>query len=364
MSSPQMRLSRRSMMKHLALGATSLSLSPRALSQSRPRPKRMGVVVTSYMMRRRQRKQVSQEYPPFRSALELIEHCHQAFNAGGVQTGIRGWNKELAAKIRAKCEGHGMYIEGQISLPKNEADTERFESEIITAKTAGATIHRAALGGRRYEQFDRLEEFESARDRAWTRLRLAEPIAAKHKIKIGIENHKDWRIPDMLAFMEGLSSEYIGTCIDTGNSVALLEEPNETVTAFSKYAVTTHIKDMGVKEYEHGFLLSEVPIGKGFLDMAHLFDLCERANPGIQFSVEMITRDPLEIPCFTDKYWATLGEINGHRLASTLALVKSHQTDDPLPKVRGLTHDAKLAYEETNIAECLRYAETHLGLKG
>ncbi|MDC0325622.1 sugar phosphate isomerase/epimerase [bacterium] len=281
-----------------------------------------------------------------------------------MQTGVGGWSKSFARQVRRKCENYGMFLEGQISLPKDQNDLERFESEITTAKEAGANIHRVALGGRRYEQFDKLEQFKAARERAWMKLRLAEPIATKHRVKIGIENHKDWRITDMMAFMNELNSEYMGTCIDTGNSISLMEHPLETIQAFAKYAVTTHIKDMAVKEYEDGFLLSEVPIGEGFLHMNHLFDICEKANPSIQFSLEMITRDPLKIPCLTEKYWTTFEEMKGSRLAKTLAMVRELQTRKELPKISRLNKELQYKLEEDNIAKCLSYAENTLGLNG
>ncbi|MFT5406666.1 MAG: hypothetical protein ACI9DF_005529, partial [Verrucomicrobiales bacterium] len=77
-----------------------LSLEAAALDRLSPIPteqlqgtKRMGVVVTSYMQRRGQRgHEKSKLYPPFSDALAVIEHCHQAFNAGGVQIGIGPWN--------------------------------------------------------------------------------------------------------------------------------------------------------------------------------------------------------------------------------------------------------------------------------
>ncbi len=352
------------MIRDLSLGTAAIGASRRLIAQSRPRRKRMGVVITSYMQRRRQKNQKSKRYPPFKNALDFIEQCHKAFKAGGVQTGIRGWSREFSSRVRERCERYGMFLEGQVSLPRDETDIGRFETDLVNAKEAGATVHRAALGGRRYEDFDHLEEFQAARQRALTRLRLAEPIAAKHRVKIGVENHKDWRIEDMMRFMEGLSSEFIGTCIDTGNSISLLEHPLETVTAFANYAVTSHVKDMAVKEYKDGFLLSETPLGEGFLDMKRLLNVCEKANPKIQFSLEMITRDPLKIPCLTDKYWATLGEIKGQRLANALATVRQNEWDKPLPYIKGRTRDGIYEYEEANIAQSLRYAENELGLTG
>ena len=48
-----------------------------------------------------------------------------------------------------------MYLEGQIILPRTEADVERFDAELAAAKEVGVTILRTVmLGGRRYENFN------------------------------------------------------------------------------------------------------------------------------------------------------------------------------------------------------------------
>ena len=75
-----------------------------------------------------------------------------------------------------------------------------------------------------------------------------------------------------------------------------------------------------MEETSDGFLLSEVPLGEGMLDMQRIVATIRRARPDVRFSLEMITRDPLEVPCLTDKYWATFDEVNGAALARTLSL--------------------------------------------
>ena len=355
---------RRDALKRLS-GVAALSLGApliRGAESAPSRGKRLGVVVYSYHLRRSSQNS-STQYPPFKDAIELLEHCH-SLGAGGAQVGVHGWQAAFGKRVRDRREQLGMFLEGQIRLPKSESDLSAFESDLLAAREAGATVLRVAVGGRRYEQFDNVEDFKAMKTQAWKSFRLAEPIAAKHRVKLGVENHKDWRIPEMLEFMEGLSSEWIGTCIDTGNSIALLESPMETVQAFAKYAVSTHIKDMAVKEYDEGFLLSEVPIGQGFLDMRRIFDICEKANPKIQFCLEMITRDPLRIPCLTNAYWATFESMKPQRLAQALSMVRDRQTDRALPRIADRGADDRLAYENRNVYDCIRYAETHLGLKG
>lgn len=356
-------ISRREMLRTAGSALTALALGQSLYAASNAsRGKRMGVVIFSYHLRNSS-KNDSQRYPRFKDAIELLEHCH-AYGAGGVQVGVNDWERVFARKVRDRREQLDMFLEGQIRLPKNESDLALFESKLKAAKEAGASVLRVALGGRRYEQFDQIDGWKAMKAQAWESFRLAEPVAAKHRVKIGIENHKDWRIPDMLEFMEGLSSEWMGVCIDTGNSIALLEHPMETVEAFAKYAVTTHIKDMGVKEYADGFLLSEVPIGHGFLDMKRVFEVCEKANPQIQFCLEMATRDPLKVPCLTDQYWATFENVEPLQLARAIAMVRKNESPRELPRITGRPQDERLRLEEKNIRQCVQYAEKHLGLRG
>ena len=59
-----------------------------------------------------------------------------------------------------------------------------------------------------------------------------------------------------LDLVKKLDSPFVGVCIDTGNNLALLEAPQETVDLLAPHAFTTHVKDMGVEEYADGFLLA------------------------------------------------------------------------------------------------------------
>ena len=64
----------------------------------------------------------------------------------------------------------------------------------------------------------------------------AEVVAARAGIRLAVENHKDWRIDEMLGWLKRLSSN-AGVCLDTGNSIALLEDLHEVVDA---YALDVH----------------------------------------------------------------------------------------------------------------------------
>jgi sugar phosphate isomerase/epimerase len=287
---------------------------------------------------------------------DFLEYCH-SFGAGGIQAQING----DIPKLRARAEQLGMYIEGMASLPRG-GDTSAFELSLQNAKAAGATVVRvAALGGRRYESFATLADWQKFVADSHAAFKLAVPLLEKHKIGLALENHKDWTLEDFLGILKTYSSEYLGACIDFGNNIAMLDDTMELVQALAPYALSTHIKDMGVAPYEDGFLLSEVPLGEGILDLKRIVSTVQAARPKTRLLLEMMTRDPLQVPCLTDKYWMVFPGRGGQYLARTLKLVQKHTNPGkPLPRVSQLSPTERLKVEEDNIRACLRYGRDKL----
>ena len=342
--------------------AATLAMAAPSLPSFYAPKKGMGVASASYAFRWYSGTE-SKKYPPFTHAMQMLEHCKK-IGAAGIQAGMRNWTGEDAGKIRDRREELELYLEGQTLLPENETDLARFEKEIQQAKEAGAKIIRTVcLRGRRYENFDNLESFEQFRKQSKISLELAEPIVRKHKMKLAVENHKDWRIPDMLKLLKHFDSEWIGVTLDTGNNLSLLEDPMEVVEALAPYTFNVHFKDMAYQEYEDGFLLSEVPLGEGELDLGKMRKIIEKHSPEANFNLEMITRDPLKVPCLSDKYWATFTEMPAQDLAHTLKEVRENKPQKPLPTVEGISPEERLNYEEENILASFAYAKAHLGFE-
>lgn len=322
----------------------------------------MGVVVHSYWTRW-DSKTASPNYPAFTNALDLLDHCHQ-IGSGGVQVIVNRWTDDFAKSVRDRREKLGMYLEGSISMPKKPEDVPTFEQDVMRAKEAGARVLRSVCSnGRRYENLHSETEFTTMQKNAMTALKLAEPVLRKHGVKLALENHKDWRSKEMAAMMKELSSEWIGVTLDFGNNMALLEDPMDVVKTLAPFVVSTHVKDMGLEPYADGFLLSEVPLGKGVLDLPAMVAICKKSNPAVTFNLEMITRDPLEIPCLKEDYWATFGNVPGAELAQMLRLVQQQKSATPLPRTTQLSAEDKLAMEEQNIVACMDYSKGKLGLK-
>ncbi len=294
------------------------------------------------------------------TARDLLDYCH-SLGAGGVEAPLGSLEPEHVRKVRELREKLGMYLEVWATLPKDDATA--FERTVIAAKEAGAERLRAfCLGGRRYEVFSTLEDWK--RFVAESRLRIARaiPILEKHRLPLSLENHKDWTAGEMLALMKEFGGEYLGVCLDTGNNISFLDDTIELVERLAPHTLSVHLKDMAVAEYEEGFLLVEMPLGEGMLDVKRIVDTVRRARPKASFTLEMMTRSPLKIPCLTPKFWVTFPDRGGEFLARALRMVRANRPRGPLPLVEALSPAARTQLEEDNVKRCLAYARERLGL--
>ena len=320
---------------------------------------RMGIGTASYAQRGRADRGV-EPAKRFTDTLNFLEHCRQ-LGAGGIQAPLASLDDTYAGRVRDQAEEAGMYVEVSARLPRDTRSAEAFEATVRAARLAGASVIRTVmLSGRRYENFRTMDSWKEFRRDSWRSLTVAEPIAAKHGVTIAVENHKDWRIDEMLRIMERIESEWVGVTLDTGNNMSLLEDPVETARALAPYAAAVHLKDMAVERYEDGFLLAEVPFGEGCLDLEAVVGTIRAARPNTRFTLEMITRDPLEIPCLGTDYWITMDKVPGAAMARSLELVR--RLGRPLPRVQQLAAEERFEVEERNNVACLEYGRAHLGL--
>jgi sugar phosphate isomerase/epimerase len=344
-----------------SVGATPQSeiRNPQSAGRSR-----LGICTDSYSLRGRAGRNAGEGEERFTEPLKFLTYCHD-LGAGGVQVGIGRRDETYARQLHRQAEEWGMFLEGTGGLPKDQADLERFEAEVVTAKNAGAAVIRVVLpskgSGRRYEAYKSVDEFRQTRDRGRQMLELAEPIVARHRIRLAVENHKDERVPEKLETIKRISSEYVGMCVDTGNDLAFLEDPMEVIEAYAPWAFSVHLKDAAVREYEDGFLLADVPLGEGILDLPKMVQTLRSRHPEVHFSLEMMTRDPLKVPCLTEGYWAAMGDIPGSYLARTLKMVRTRGKQS-LPQVSQLSMSEQFVLEDANVRKCLAYAKERLGL--
>ena len=296
---------------------------------------------------------------------DFVEYCH-GLGLAAAETRLDLSKPEAVRGLRQKLEKYGMRVILDIPLPRDEAGVPAFDSAVQSAHEIGVHSLHAAMTQRRYEQFDAFDAFRKDFERCQRVIALAEPVLRKHRVRLGIENHKGWRAAEQAAWLKRVSSEWVGVHFDFGNNMALCEEPNETLGILLPFIVACHIKDMAVEPYEDGFLLSEVPLGEGVLNIPYMVETIQRHNRETPFDLEMITRDPLKIPVFTDKYWATFDDtvspLPGRDLAHVLGTVLQKGSKAPLPRISGMPAEEQLKLEDENVRKSIDYAKRHLDL--
>jgi 3-oxoisoapionate decarboxylase len=351
-------MNRRQMLVATASGLIPLFAGCR-LPEKSPVPESTGMGIVTYCFNISQKNHWGGRYAAMAPGLAFLEECHR-LGAGGIQFPFGPEDVSSLLEIRGRAERYGMRVEAIVDVPSNENQLATFEEKITRAKSAGATLARTAvLPGRRYEQFKTLEEFRSAEARALKNLQLAEPLLARHRFKLAVENHKDQLVGERLQMLRTIGSEYLGVCVDVGNNIALAEEPLSVVRALAPYAFSVHIKDHLAAPYPEGYLLWDAALGEGFLDLGTMVKILREASPGISFNLEVITREPLRIPIDTEAYWTTLPGRREAALAWISPMVKNSPPSRQRPLAE-LSVQQQMARELNDCETSLRYARERL----
>lgn len=349
------------MTRRAALGAiAAATMGSVVMAKETPQRSRLGLVAYNCGIRRKWMQQQDPKVDLF-EPLTFLKHCRDV-GAGGMQVSLGVLDAALVKALRDFEDEHRLFIDGIVNPPKDDGDLARFEAEIRTAAEVGVqAVRTVVMPGRRYEQFKSLAEVREAEAKALKMLELAVPIVTRHRVRLAVENHKDQRIDERLALYKHLSCEFIGATVDTGNSFALLDDPYGAIEALAPYAFSVHFKDQALREYEHGFLLADIPLGQGSFDMQRINAIFKRAKPDVRMMLELITRDPLKVPCLTDKFWATMPSVSGSDLARTLRFVREYPAKT-LQEVGSLSLEKQAELEDANIAASLKYAREELGM--
>ncbi len=268
-------------------------------------------------------------------------------------------------KIREQINRYDMRLVCLLRTPRTEADLPKYEAALkALAEMDGrvACVHDP-FSGRRYEQFPDAAGYHQFFAQCKAGVKLVEPLLRKYKLALAIENHKAWRAAELAEWVKSMGSEYVGVCLDLVNNVSLIETPEQTIETLAPYTLYVSFKDIGVDFYEKGILLSEVPFGEGHLDLHGIVSRFQKKDPKMIFQIEMLTRDPLQVPIFTEQYWKVFDErspVPPRDLAMLVDYVRQHKPKVPLPRTSGLSDAQKLQLEDECNQKCIDYARAHL----
>ncbi|MBM3788216.1 MAG: TIM barrel protein [Acidobacteria bacterium] len=282
---------------------------------------------------------------------DIVAYCHEK-GLGAAHTSLpRDMNPAGIKKIRDQVNKWDMRLTVGLRTPKSKDDLPQYEAAVkACAEMDGRVVCvHDPFSGRRYEQFKDAKEFHVFDAACRRGVEIAEPVLRKYKMPLAIENHKGWRSQELADWVQSTGSEYVGVCLDMVNNVSLVETPMQTIDILEPYTIFVSFKDIAVDFYDQGILLSEVAFGDGLFDLPGFVARMQKRNAKMLFQLEMLTRDPLKVPIFTEQYWKIYDEkspVPPRDLAMLVEWVRKNPPPKPLPKTSGLSPAQVLALED------------------
>jgi sugar phosphate isomerase/epimerase len=143
-------------------------------------------------------------------------------------------------------------------------------------------------------------------------------------VKIAIENHNgDLTAREVKTIIEEAGKEFVGSNLDTGNPMLVLEYPLLTLEVLGPYVATTHIRDSVLYEHSRGVAFQWVALGDGSMDLPRLVAAFRKLCPRAAIQLEIITgRPPQMLPYLEADFWKAFPKLPAADFARFLALVK------------------------------------------
>ena len=210
---------------------------------------------------------------------------------------------EHLAEVKAAAEAHGLYLEYNVSFdaPSDPRVNATVKDALLNAKAMGADLVKFSLDIERPHPLygscfhpDVMRQLSVRYDEFKSNIKLMEELG----LKISIENHCDTYADEVIWLVRQLNHPDIGACLDTINSLVVLEGPEACVEKMAPFANCCHFCDNKLVVDPDGTHSIGVAIGKGDIDCAKVLrTLMEKAPlDRITFEVEYeIGDDPIEV---------------------------------------------------------------------
>ncbi len=249
---------------------------------------------------------------------------------------------------------------------KNGEPHEYLMKGLQTAKAVGANSMRCYLGTRA----DR-PELDRHMENTVKSLRSVRQQALDLNIRIGVENHAgDMQAREVKTIIEEAGKDFVGSCLDTGNPMWVMEDPQVSLETLGPYVVTTHIRDSAVFEHPRGAAAQWVGLGDGCsIDFPKFLATYQRLCPKAAIQLEIITGRAAEVlSYFEPDFWKDFPRASAAEFARFAALArKGHPYMGPMViggagKPTPAIDAALQEQQRTDLERSLEYAKKTLNV--
>jgi len=233
---------------------------------------------------------------------------------------------------------------------------------VRTAHVLGSPVVRTFVGRPRASSAQAMAAVVSE---AAAAISQVTPVCDRYRTSLAIENHRDLTSEELVSLLELVDSEWVGICFDTGNSLALLEDPLEAAEALEPLIKTVHLKDYQVVARATGFEMVGCALGEGVVDLRGILDLLGSRHPEVRLNLASAVEKEM-LPVLEEEYLEHFPETPALALGRTLRLVRDRGLREAvqLAAERGAPEDEILAEEDDLVLRSVGWARQALGRAG
>ncbi len=164
----------------------------------------------------------------------------------------------------------------------------------------GSFRDRAAPGGIEARMADALAVLRHVRTRA-----------LDAGIKIAVENHAgDMQARELAGLVEAAGTDLVGVCLDAGNALWAMEDPQLTLETLAPYVLTSHTRDSALRRTANGAEVAWTRMGEGNVGIEDYLGSFMARRPELPLTLEVIVMPepralPFRDPAFWDGYRST-----------------------------------------------------------
>ena len=202
----------------------------------------------------------------------------------------------------------------------NGNPTDYLRKSLRVAKAVGASSMRCYMGS----SADR-PNLERCMEATIQGLRSVRSEALDLGVRIAIENHAgDMQARETKLLIEEAGKDFVGSNLDSGNPMWVVEDPLVTLETLAPYVVTTHIRDSAVCEHPRGAAAQWVALGDGSINLKRFVELYRKLCPQAGMQLEIITGRPPQVLAYLEEdFWKVFPNARAWEFARFVDLAKN-----------------------------------------
>jgi sugar phosphate isomerase/epimerase len=235
------------------------------------------------------------------------------------------------AEIRAQAKSNALYLECGLPSPnpfRRQRELGRhvppvelareLEPHVMAIRSLGCH-HARIYFGDRGDRFRADVSWGDQIDAAMEVLQLLAPLLKDAGIQLGIENHADFTVEELLSVLKKLDPAVAGVTLDTGNLLMRFGDPIESTRRLAPWVTATHVKDAVLAFTPTGISWQARPVGAGILPLPDMLAVLLASSANLALSIELHPRT-YDCPIFDPKWIGHFPTLTPSDLAAIVRL--------------------------------------------